>query len=155
MSLAVIHIGSNIEPENNFLRGLTALRAVFPVQQESRIWQTPAWGTSSAPFYNAACLAQTHLPADQIKSTILTPLETRLGRMRTSEKFAPRVIDFDLLALDDQILEPALWELPHLFVPVADLYPTWTVPGTDIPLIQLARDPDLRFGFELIAWPNS
>jgi 7,8-dihydro-6-hydroxymethylpterin-pyrophosphokinase len=43
--------------------------------------------------------------------------------VRTSDKYAPRPIDIDLMVIDDLVVDPQLWKRAFLALPVAQLYP--------------------------------
>jgi 2-amino-4-hydroxy-6-hydroxymethyldihydropteridine diphosphokinase len=78
----------------------------------SRIYRTAAWGPiPQANFFNRALLVATSLLPTQLLHTLLQ-IETEMGRIRT-EKMGPRLIDIDILLLDD--LQVANQELiiPH------------------------------------------
>ena len=63
--------------------------------------------------------------------------EQQLGRAPTSERNAPRVIDIDLLYLDEETLTGDVLELPHprlgerrfVLQPLADIRPELILPG--------------------------
>ena len=78
----------------------------------SRIYRTAAWGPiPQANFFNRALLVATSLLPTQLLHTLLQ-IETEMGRIRI-EKMGPRLIDIDILLLDD--LQVANQELiiPH------------------------------------------
>jgi 7,8-dihydro-6-hydroxymethylpterin-pyrophosphokinase len=61
--------------------------------------------------------------ADAIKKTVIQTIETALGRVRTSDKYADRTIDIDIIVYDGAVLEPSLWIRPFIAIPVAELLP--------------------------------
>jgi 7,8-dihydro-6-hydroxymethylpterin-pyrophosphokinase len=68
----------------------------------------------------------------------LRRLEREMGRVRTSDKYAPRTIDLDLCLLGAQIIEepgftlphPHLTDQAHVAVPIAELLPAFRHPVT-------------------------
>lgn len=46
-----------------------------------------------------------------------------MGRVRTSDKNAPRTIDLDIIFFDQNCLEPNLWHYAFRAVPVAQVLP--------------------------------
>jgi 2-amino-4-hydroxy-6-hydroxymethyldihydropteridine diphosphokinase len=64
-------------------------------------------------------------------------MEIHLGRLRGTERNAPRVIDIDLLYLGDVVFENAVLTLPHpriggrrfVLQPLADIRPELVLPG--------------------------
>lgn len=82
----------------------------------SRIYITAAWGPIPQPdFYNRALLLHTQLqPLDLMKT--LLQIETDMGRIRT-EKMGPRLIDIDILLIDDIQLNTPDLMIPHPLLP--------------------------------------
>ena len=115
-------LGSNIAPEQNLPQAIARLRRYVNIQSVSQAWETPAIGSPGPNFLNAALLARTRLSLIQLKREI-REIEASQGRVRTADKNAPRTIDIDIILVDEQLLEPALWTQAHIAVPVAELLP--------------------------------
>jgi 2-amino-4-hydroxy-6-hydroxymethyldihydropteridine diphosphokinase len=122
---ACLILGSNINPEENIQRALRKLEQIFPVEGVSAIWETPAVGSDGPNFLNVAVVIYTSLDPQSLKERVLRPLEARLGRVRTADKFAPRTLDIDIVAWNDLILDRDVWRYAHLAVPVAELLPCY------------------------------
>ncbi len=135
----IILLGSNIDPAENIRRGAHLLSKRLPILRASSVWLTLAVGTNGPDFYNAAVLCQTNATEDILKHEILRPLETSLGRVRTSNKYAPRTLDMDMIILDGIVLDVRLWNTAFIMLPVAELEPALTSPLTGEPLGDLAR----------------
>lgn len=120
---ACLLLGSNIQPELNLPLAITGLQDRLSILRISRVWETPSVGSAGPNFLNAAILVTTPLDQYNLKNNILTPLEARLGRVRSEDKNAPRLIDLDIILFDGQVLDPALWHFAHRAVPVAELQP--------------------------------
>ena len=103
--LVVVGLGSNIEPRVNLPRALDALRETVEVLRTSRVYETDPVAAPGAPtFLNAAVLARTSLPFDQLKRAF-RGIEADLGRVRDpKDKSAPRQIDLDVLTYGDQVV---------------------------------------------------
>jgi len=92
--------------------------------------------------------------------TELHKIETDLGRVRTRDKYAPRIIDLDLSLFGDQVLsgsdyqipDPELTRLAHLAIPLAELAPEFRHPSLDETLRQIADR--LRPGSKLVRRPD-
>lgn len=123
--IACLMMGSNIRPEENLQQALYLLRELVSIQKISSVWKTPAVGSPGPDFLNAAILVQTHLDADELKNSVLRPLETKLGRVRVEDKNAPRTIDLDIIIFDDILLEDDLWHQAYLAVPISELLPDY------------------------------
>ena len=143
---AFIALGSNVEPEVNLPRAARRLAEIGALRAVSMVYQNPAIGPAPAPaFLNAAVLVETELSATEIYQH-LRQIEADLGRIRTPDKYAPRVIDLDLCLRGAQVLETPEVVLPdpdilvraHLAVTLADLDPDFLYPTTGEPLRTIA-----------------
>jgi 2-amino-4-hydroxy-6-hydroxymethyldihydropteridine diphosphokinase len=145
----LIAIGSNIERERNLPQAIVALgqqpdielRAVSPIYESVPVGAT----TAQPPYFNAAALIKTSLPATALKDTVLA-IEASQGRVRTADKFAARPIDLDIALYGQQVLElngrhipdPDIGAFPHVAVPLADLAPSWVHPELGLTLAEIA-----------------
>jgi 2-amino-4-hydroxy-6-hydroxymethyldihydropteridine diphosphokinase len=123
--IACLLLGSNIRPEHYLPLAVQQLHGLLVVERASRVWQTPAVGSEGPSFLNAALRVRTSLAPEALKLEVLRPLEARLGRVRSVDKNAPRTMDVDAVVWDGEVLEPLLWELAHIAVPVAEV---WSAP---------------------------
>jgi 2-amino-4-hydroxy-6-hydroxymethyldihydropteridine diphosphokinase len=126
----ILGLGSNINPYENLPRAVDLLCEQVTIQTISRAWETPAVGEPAPDFLNAALQVLTPLSQGDLKLQVIRPIETRLGRVRTADKNAPRTIDIDILAYDGKIIDPLVWEQAYLAVPIAELAPGYTHPLT-------------------------
>ncbi len=123
MNEAYLLLGSNIDPEKHIPQALDALTKspLLEVKEISTTWRTKAVGTISDDFLNVAVLITTGCELHCLKEMILGEIENDLGRIRTEDKNAPRTIDLDIIAFNDELLDPDVFELDHLTLPLADL----------------------------------
>jgi 2-amino-4-hydroxy-6-hydroxymethyldihydropteridine diphosphokinase len=127
------------------------------IRGKSRLFRTPAFPRGSGPdFINCALKLETDLSARALLAC-LHDIEARFGRRRQA-RWAPRTLDLDLIAYDDQILpdratylkwaelpldaqmkrvpqelilpHPRLAERAFVLVPLADVAPDWVHPVT-------------------------
>lgn len=114
MNKAYLLIGGNL---GNRLKNLElALHAIKKqagkIVKQSSIYETAAWGNTDQPaFYNQALCVETKLAADDLLACLLD-IEEGLGRKR-GEKFGPRIIDIDILFLNDEIHQTPILSIPH------------------------------------------
>ena len=143
---AFLSLGSNLEPESNLPRAALGLRSLGRVLAVSSVYRNPAVGPTPGPdFLNAAVLLETAF-SPHVLRTELRSLEARLGRLRTPDKYAPRLIDIDLVLYGDRVIRDAEWELPdpevsslpHLVIPLAELDPNHEHPITGERLSSIA-----------------
>ena len=116
-------LGSNIQPERNLPLAVDHLQNQLTILRISSVWETYPVGSAGPNFLNAALLAQTPLSQNTLKLKILTPLETKMGRLRSADKNAMRSIDLDIILFDRRLLDPMLWHFAHRAVPVAEIQP--------------------------------
>jgi|SRR5690554_3401672 2-amino-4-hydroxy-6-hydroxymethyldihydropteridine diphosphokinase len=103
--IAIIGIGSNIDPEKNISSMIKILEKEVKVVKVSSLMKTKPIGIKNQPdFTNGAVKLKT--PFDKQELTLLLKsIEDRLGRDRTVAKFGPRTIDLDLVVWDGEIVD--------------------------------------------------
>jgi 2-amino-4-hydroxy-6-hydroxymethyldihydropteridine diphosphokinase len=114
MNKAYLLIGGNTGQRGQFLqKAVDYLHTLCGnIIKKSSIYETAAWGnTDQSPFLNQALLLQTRFNATELMTQILQ-IEEKMGRVRT-EKYAPRIIDIDVLLFNKEIIESAFIEVPH------------------------------------------
>lgn len=143
-----VGVGSNIDPAQNVLRGLTLLADQVTVTAVSTFYRTASLERpEQAPFANGVFAIETHLPPGQVKQ-LLRAVEVKLGRRRTDDRHAPRTLDLDLLVLGDLVLDDARFRLPDpdirrrpfVSLPLLELAPELCLPDTGKPLADLVPD---------------
>ena len=131
-------LGSNIQPEANLEAAIRLLRGQVELHSLSPVWETPAVGSNGPNFLNLVAEIQTPMEIEALKLQVLRPIETRLGRVRTPDKNAPRTIDLDIIIYDKIIMDPNIWRQAHIACPLASLLPDLVEPQTGIPLSRIA-----------------
>jgi 2-amino-4-hydroxy-6-hydroxymethyldihydropteridine diphosphokinase len=114
MSTAYLLIGGNLGNRSANLQ-----KAVFHMEQtcgkivqSSAIYETSAWGLTQQPaFYNQALTLSTQLSPEKLMQTLLE-IEIQMGRTREI-KMGPRIIDLDILLIDQLVQHTKLLQLPH------------------------------------------
>ena len=118
MNTAYLLICGNLGNRFDHLQKARELVAQFcgNIVLSSAIYETAAWGFTDQPsFYNQALAVETSLtPADLMKE--LLQIEEKMGRKRTI-KMGPRIIDLDILLIDQFIIFSDLLKLPHPALP--------------------------------------
>jgi len=142
-------MGSNIEPRVNIARAAALLLESLPSARFSRVFETEPVGAPDAPwFLNAAAAIATELHPQDLKFEVLRPLESRLGRRRSSDRNAPRTIDLDIAMYGDRVVkdsklgleipDPLILTTAHIALPLADLAPQMLHPITGQSLREIA-----------------
>jgi 2-amino-4-hydroxy-6-hydroxymethyldihydropteridine diphosphokinase len=137
MNLAYLLIGGNLG--NRYANLQNALHQIEKVcgkiLELSAIYETAAWGLTNQPsFYNQAVIIETNLTPKSLMEQLLS-IETNMGRIR-SIKLGPRIIDLDILLIDQLILNTELLTLPHpsmvqrrfALMPLAEIAPNLVHP---------------------------
>ncbi|MFN2176913.1 MAG: 2-amino-4-hydroxy-6-hydroxymethyldihydropteridine diphosphokinase [Anaerolineales bacterium] len=132
-------LGSNIDPGNYILKAVELLRSLFFISDISNAWESFPVGTTGPKFVNVALSFKTDLSLEMLKNEVLRPIENQLGRVRTSNKNAPRTIDLDILIWNDRVIDPELVYHPHLAVPFAEINPEFKPFGKSDSIKEIAE----------------
>lgn len=161
--MVFLGLGSNIgNREGNILAAVQALsnHPAIAVRAISSLYETEPFGVEDqADFLNAAAGIITSLSPYSLLTECLR-IEHRLGRVR-SKKWAPRVIDIDLLVYDDMMIQSEQLTIPHkllaerkfVLVPLAEIAGEQIIVGgkTAAQLLEQVSDRlNVRFYKELV-----
>lgn len=140
--MILLALGSNLGDRAAALRDAQARleAAGLAIVRASGVHETPALMPAGAPtdwsraYLNQVLQVQTTLqPHDLLQS--VKAIESQMGR-QPAERWAPRVIDIDILAYDAQRFADAALELPHaqmhlrrfVMAPLCEIAPDWSHP---------------------------
>lgn len=118
MNTAYLLIGGNLGNRLSYLQKARELVQQFcgNIVLSSSIYETEAWGVTDQPsFFNQALAIETMLPPAKLMQELLR-IEEKMGRERTL-KMGPRIIDLDILLIDELIISSDLLKLPHPSLP--------------------------------------
>lgn len=106
---ALIGIGSNLNPENHILSGIRELKTRFTMTGVSPFYQTkPLKGLDQPDYLNGLAQLENITQSQSEIIETLHDIENLCGRIRDSEdRYASRTLDLDLLAIDNQAIDPA------------------------------------------------
>lgn len=140
--IAALGLGGNIgDPRDYMARALRMLDSHEDCRlvTVSALYRTPPWGkTDQNDFLNCCALLETRLEPEALLDLCLDT-EARLERVR-AERWGPRTIDIDVLALDGQRVSTDRIEIPHprmtqrafVLVPLADIAPDMEIDGRTV-----------------------
>jgi 2-amino-4-hydroxy-6-hydroxymethyldihydropteridine diphosphokinase len=114
MHQAVILMGTNTgDLLSNINTALTFIKVrCGAIINKSSVYRTEPWGKTDQPFFlNQVLILETKLTVKNLLKTLLQ-IEHDMGRERT-EKWAPRLIDLDILFYDDLITDDTGLTIPH------------------------------------------
>jgi 2-amino-4-hydroxy-6-hydroxymethyldihydropteridine diphosphokinase len=144
-----IALGSNLGDRAGWLRQAKEKLLESPTVQwvgESSIYETAAVGkTDQPPFLNQVIEVRTALTPEDLLAYLLQ-VEQKLGRVRR-ERWGPRIIDLDLLAFGNDVLQSKQLVLPHpelhrrrfVLQPWTELAPEFEVPGFSATVAELLQ----------------
>jgi 2-amino-4-hydroxy-6-hydroxymethyldihydropteridine diphosphokinase len=142
MPLAAIALGSNLDShygdrEANLREAIRRISALGNIRSVSTFHDTAPVGFTEQPdFLNAALLLETALEPLELMRMLLA-IEREMGRDRAAAPAkGPRMIDLDLLLLDDAVLTTPELSLPHpamaerrfVLAPLAEIAPAMVHP---------------------------
>lgn len=114
---AALLLGGNIGEVSRLFNEATRLlenEGIVLISQ-SADYRSPAWGLTQQPdFLNKALLIESKFAPKELLEAVLR-IELQLGRVRR-EKFGPRTIDIDILAIQDVICSEAILTVPHKYL---------------------------------------
>ena len=162
---ALLSLGSNVEPLRWVPRALELLQARHEVVAVSPWYRSAAVGGSGPrpDFVNLAVRVRTDLPPRALREACRRT-EEACERRRTEDRYAPRTMDIDVVALDDLVLDLDTWHLPDpqlltqpfVLVPCAHVWPDWRHPraGRTLSALVEGLDPARRDMLERMPTPN-
>ena len=155
----LLSIGTNIgDREQNISRAIAALNEIGEVHSVSPIYTSDPWGfESDNGFYNIALAMESPLkPLNFLRET--QRIERDLGRTaKTTTAYADRVIDIDIIAYNDAIIDSPTLSIPHklmhlrnfVLYPLADIAPDWEHPQLHLTAQELkTNSPDTSIPYK-------
>lgn len=137
MITAYVGVGSNIERRRHIEAGVQALSLMGSDLRFSTIYECPAQGFDSHPFFNLVVELKTSLSLDDFQHC-LREVEFRWGRAVDAKKCQDRTLDMDIILFGDVISpsspvvpRPDIYQYPFVIQPLYELCPELQIPGTD------------------------
>jgi 2-amino-4-hydroxy-6-hydroxymethyldihydropteridine diphosphokinase len=149
MNTAYLLTGGNLGDRYAYLQEAARLiqQSCGNIVHSSAIYETAAWGKADQPsFYNQALALETNFSPQDLMQQLLQ-IETVMGRKRV-EKMGPRIIDLDILLIDDFVISSPLLTLPHpalpsrrfALLPLCEIAPQMIHPVLNKSMAQLLAD---------------
>jgi 2-amino-4-hydroxy-6-hydroxymethyldihydropteridine diphosphokinase / dihydropteroate synthase len=144
--MLILSLGTNLgDCFNNIRQALQLLQKskkiaplqISPLYSSSALLPAYAPVAWNRPFLNLAVVCETDLsPLEVLK--LIKQIERQLGR-EESQRWAPRIIDIDILAWDNSVIDEIGLKIPHAELlsrpfalwPLLDLWPDWQHPTAE------------------------
>ena len=148
MVRAFVGVGSDIDPAENVEKAIRLLSAALQIRGISTVYLTEAVGRpGQPPYYNCVVEIETDVMPAELKQQVLRRIEKELGRIRSSDRYAARTIDLDLILYGQLVMttegltlpDPDIVRRPFLAVPLHELAPNLKLPGSDQRINEIAR----------------
>ena len=146
-----LSLGSNLgDRATNLIeakRRIAGIPGVHIVAQ-SPLYETEPVGVKpeykDIEFLNAILVIESIKPPSELH-LLLTNVERDIGRQRTTDKYAPRTVDIDLIYAGDETIDRAGLKIPHpmwakrrfVLQPLSDVRPNLILPGADKTVAQI------------------
>jgi 2-amino-4-hydroxy-6-hydroxymethyldihydropteridine diphosphokinase len=115
MKKVFLGLGSNIGDRiKNLDEAVAGIKeTVGDIVAYSSVYVAEPWGfESETGFLNRVICVETNLsPSGLLERALI--IESRMGRLRKGKKYAPRIIDIDILLYDNLVIEEESLKIPH------------------------------------------
>ena len=147
MAEALIALGGNLDDPPLVMRRALELLSRHPAVSLGRVasvYRTvPIGAQAGNEFYNSAASLQTTLTPESLLDLLLS-VEDHLGRVRQVH-WGPRLIDLDLIAMEQQVISterltlphPAMWYRRFVLDPLCEVAADWVHPVLHRSVIEL------------------
>lgn len=144
MPKVYVAAGSNVDPVRNLRKVIDVLKGSYAPLEVSPAYRNPAVGFAGDDFINLAIGFATDDPLPIVVAK-LQEAEALCGRERHAPKWAPRLMDLDILLYGDLVLDQPGLKLPrpdlarraYMLQPMVDLAPGLMHPSLGITLGEL------------------
>jgi 2-amino-4-hydroxy-6-hydroxymethyldihydropteridine diphosphokinase len=130
----ILSLGSNIDAESNLPKAVRLLHEAGRVEVVSSVWESESVGFDGPNFLNACITILSPFRHAEFKEKVIRPIESVLGRIRSTEKNAPRPIDVDVVMDNDKPINTDFWGYAFVIVPLAELKPNFIHPVSGMKL---------------------
>ena len=111
----ILSLGSNLGNRQENIKNCTIYihSLIGQVQCESDVFENPAQDFESEnDFLNTCIKVKTELSGKEILNQIQA-IEKKMGRIRSKKSYEDRIIDIDIILLNNEILETQELTIPH------------------------------------------
>ena len=138
MNRVVLLLGSNMGTGHLLFNDVISFidERLGKLEMQSALYQSPPWGFEHEnDFINQVLIMSTEKDAEEVLQSCLQ-MEADLGRQRTIQRYGARIIDIDILFVNDEVMHTKNLILPHprlhlrkfTLLPLAELIPHFLHP---------------------------
>lgn len=138
MNRVVLLLGSNMGNGHLLFNDVISFidERLGKLEMQSALYQSPPWGFEHEnDFINQVLIMSTEKDAEEVLQSCLQ-MEADLGRQRTIQRYGARIIDIDILFVNDEVMHTKNLILPHprlhlrkfTLLPLAELIPHFLHP---------------------------
>lgn len=154
MESVIIGVGSNLgerlqvlQQAGDFLESLSTGSI-----EKASIWESEPIGPAKFPFLNTVVKIETEKNPTQLLQ-LLKEFEQKMGREKKPERWGPRILDLDIIAFGDLVIQEENLIIPHseyrrrLFVllPLQEVDAKWMDPSTQTSISNMVnKAPDMQ-----------
>ena len=129
-------LGSNLgNREENLFRTIHAIQQLCVIVKASSRYQTQAWGNTQQPDFLNQVVQIDFKDSPRLLLRKILAIENEMGRVRT-DKWGSRIIDIDILFMDQTIVSEPDLTIPHsqlhvrrfALLPLAEIAPEFIHP---------------------------
>ena len=148
--LACFSLGSNLGNRFAFIEKARLLleEKAGRLAHMSGMYESPSWGyESDLPYINCCLAIYSQMEALQLMEIALE-IEEQMGRRREGSGYSDRVIDIDLLLVEDLVVDHPRLILPHprmserrfVLLPLAEILPEMRHPVSGLTISRLLEE---------------
>jgi 2-amino-4-hydroxy-6-hydroxymethyldihydropteridine diphosphokinase len=141
-------------------RAVAAMQAAgLSLRALSGVWETEAWpqGSGQPDYYNAVAELDVGASTPQQLYEVLSQIERRFGRERR-ERWAPRTLDLDIIAMDGFVgtfgevivPHPRMRERAFVLAPLAEIAAGWRDPQSGLTAERLLAQLPVGFRYRRV-----
>lgn len=125
----------------------------------SSVWRTEAWpqGNDQPDYFNAVAVFEVLQRGPRELYDLLAGIERRFGRERR-ERWAPRTLDLDIIALEGfegrfggiNLPHPRMQERAFVLAPLAEIAPDWRHPESGLTAAELLAGLPVGYRYDCV-----
>ncbi|TVR15801.1 MAG: 2-amino-4-hydroxy-6-hydroxymethyldihydropteridine diphosphokinase [Balneolaceae bacterium] len=162
MEKVIIAVGSNLGDRLNMLQKAGAFLEELSESEvkKASVWESEPVGGAKFSFYNSVAQIETALqPLDLLNR--LKAFEQKCGREKNPERWAPRILDMDIILYGNLVIHYDTLIIPHqeykkrqfVLYPLQEINPDLHDPKTKTPIAEMMEHaPEIEISKTDLIW---